>query len=612
MSTLPTEVEIRPQYVSIGRLFRENYIFRVPKYQRDYAWENDEVEDFCRDLKQCYEARRRGHTRHHFFGGLVSAARSITGSARRECDLVDGQQRLATFIIFISCLLRQYDHLAKEAKKANNNETHELYVKRAEGLKEQYICYEDEVDRRPTTIPRLKLSKPDDDYFQQLCAGRQNQREHRDSHRRLKQAAQQVERFIAEILNQQSLEDRAHSVRLLSDILVEDCTVIHIVTTTLGEAYRLFQVLNDRGRNLAPGDLLRAATLEMLDSIQFSNKQTKAVEMWDEILGDPPTMTEDFLRWSYSSHRGRRPGQSTLFDDFLKAFFPYDPHSTVSEDEAEGIIQTLGSLTNEVALLRSLAEGEWPYHSQQPIGQWHRNRLHLLVKELGHTNCLPLLLAATSLSERRFFEVVHSVEKFIFRYKIICNQHIGRVTNLYLCEASAIRQNATHYNVSSLRHGMRSLLNDRAPDDVFSQMLHNLTYSVRGGNKVLKYFLLTIEEYWRWFSSGARGHPKPRDVARPFDFANTTIEHLYPQNAAPATKVITLEPLKHRVGNLTILGPDDNLEMANMDFCAKRATLERSAIELNREIASKQKWSKSTVEKREDQLIEAALKVFVI
>ena len=41
---------ISPIYITIGRMFEQNFLFEVPKYQRYYAWESEQVSDFIKDL----------------------------------------------------------------------------------------------------------------------------------------------------------------------------------------------------------------------------------------------------------------------------------------------------------------------------------------------------------------------------------------------------------------------------------------------------------------------------------------------------------------------------------------------------------------------------------
>ncbi|TIV75533.1 MAG: DUF262 domain-containing protein, partial [Mesorhizobium sp.] len=41
---------IHPALESVGHLFGSNLIFRVPRYQRYYAWTAEQIADFLNDL----------------------------------------------------------------------------------------------------------------------------------------------------------------------------------------------------------------------------------------------------------------------------------------------------------------------------------------------------------------------------------------------------------------------------------------------------------------------------------------------------------------------------------------------------------------------------------
>ena len=59
--------------------------YRVPPYQRDYAWTEDAWEDFWNDV---LDLRRQPEAR-HYMGALV-----VQGQSDREFTIIDGQQRL--------------------------------------------------------------------------------------------------------------------------------------------------------------------------------------------------------------------------------------------------------------------------------------------------------------------------------------------------------------------------------------------------------------------------------------------------------------------------------------------------------------------------------------
>lgn len=62
---------ISPIYITIGRMFEQNFLFEVPKYQRYYAWESEQVSDFIKDLDGILADSEKDH----FFGGIVCVSK---------------------------------------------------------------------------------------------------------------------------------------------------------------------------------------------------------------------------------------------------------------------------------------------------------------------------------------------------------------------------------------------------------------------------------------------------------------------------------------------------------------------------------------------------------
>ena len=95
---------------TIGRLFSER-MFRVPDYQRGYAWEEQQCQDFIDDLELV------GKSQEHFFGLLILHSRSNgsepvvdqRGRSYEVFDVIDGQQRLTTVVLFLDAIRREMD-----------------------------------------------------------------------------------------------------------------------------------------------------------------------------------------------------------------------------------------------------------------------------------------------------------------------------------------------------------------------------------------------------------------------------------------------------------------------------------------------------------------------
>ncbi|MEO6202458.1 MAG: DUF262 domain-containing protein [Nitrospirales bacterium] len=69
----------------------------VPDYQRGYSWENEQRNDLMGDIQQIRSQKHR-----HFTGTVVASKQGDSNCF----DLVDGQQRITSLVILISCLLR--------------------------------------------------------------------------------------------------------------------------------------------------------------------------------------------------------------------------------------------------------------------------------------------------------------------------------------------------------------------------------------------------------------------------------------------------------------------------------------------------------------------------
>ena len=247
-----------------------------------------------------------------------------------------------------------------------------------------------------------------------------------------------------------------------------------------------------------------------MDSPALAAQQSTAEALWDKILSDPPEITDSFLRSFYASTQGNRPSKSALFDDFLDAFFQIDTTQSITATEANSIVSSIQTIENDITHYRKLIEGVWPFTRASDITLWDTDRLNLLIRELKHTNCIPLLLAACKLDQRKFAEIIQLTEKLVFRYKIICNVHVTPLTNIYHRHAVAIRRDPQRYSVNTYKTDLKAL-EARASDSLFEAQLKQLSYNPSRGNKQIKYFLTTTEHYFRWYDEGANGYSRCLD-----------------------------------------------------------------------------------------------------
>ena len=118
------------QLKSLQRIFTDS-LYRIPDYQRGYAWGIKEVKDFWNDLK------RLSNDRNHYVGvltlepvsekeyvGWIDDLWLIKSRCYRPYYVVDGQQRLTTSIILITAILEIMD--IKGIEKLNYFDTEKI------------------------------------------------------------------------------------------------------------------------------------------------------------------------------------------------------------------------------------------------------------------------------------------------------------------------------------------------------------------------------------------------------------------------------------------------------------------------------------------------------
>lgn len=488
-------MKMEPAYTSVGKLFEYRPMFFIPKYQRAYAWEAGSVEDFIKDLKNCFERRKSNTPVNHFFGGVLSVRYPVEGAVNQhEYEIIDGQQRISTFTLLMACIINIYKELLEKAKSLKDENNEYILEERIKLLSERFIEFRQEFQRKVKSVEVMKLSRVDHPFYRELIRNK-NPDSVRDSHEKINYAYHTLLKAVRSIISSSKLETSMDDLEVIQNILDNDFTILYMVTDSKEDAFRLFQVINDRGTNLTVGDLLKAKTLEILEG--YSDCQDSCEIFWDNILADSPSATEDYLNWIYESYKGKRAKQDELFDILLDGFFPEHQKHKIEKftaNDSHKVFQTVKTIDNDILKCRKLTQGEWLYPTQQPITNWDRTRLSILLKELEHTLSVPLFLAASQLDHKTFSRIVQMIEKVFFRYKIICNQHATPLKSIYYEESLEIRKNPTSYNVAGLRQKLQNLIEKKASTLTFKNALETLEYKESGGsNKPLKYMMMTIE-----------------------------------------------------------------------------------------------------------------------
>lgn len=240
-------------------IFSDSYQFVIPDYQRPYSWTTEQAGELFDDLYSAMQdAPLDGTPGLYFLGSVVL----IKNGHDPKSFVVDGQQRLTTLTILLAALRVALPEAADDI-------TDFLYKKGKAvlGQKDEYRLTAREED---ADFFRTHIQKPDG--LAQLAV---NTQALRDSRLRYRENAS----LLLEKVTALSTDERRRLLRFL----LESCSLVVISTPNLEAAYRIFSVLNNRGLDLAPIDILKAQVLGLIRSTENEHTSHAYAKEWSSI-----------------------------------------------------------------------------------------------------------------------------------------------------------------------------------------------------------------------------------------------------------------------------------------------------------------------------------------
>lgn len=204
--------------------FFNGRFFEIPKYQRGYAWEVQNIRDLFDDIIESIESNSN-----HYIGTIVL---SKSEDDDEKFYIVDGQQRTTTITLIISSLIKQLPE--KDAS-----------------YYERFYLKED--DRY-----RISPLNRDQNFFTSILEGTVNEPQNK-SQRYLKEAIEEINFKVSQI------DDKLKFLKS-----VEKLEVMEFVENSEGDAIRIFQTVNDRGKPLS--NMEKAKSLLIYFSNRYLNK----------------------------------------------------------------------------------------------------------------------------------------------------------------------------------------------------------------------------------------------------------------------------------------------------------------------------------------------------
>ncbi|KXK12592.1 MAG: hypothetical protein UZ14_CFX002002292 [Chloroflexi bacterium OLB14] len=256
---MPTDFSFEADDLKIKDVLFSQRKFRVPKYQRPYTWNIDQVTEFWSDLTTNNEP--------YFLGSFVFCTEDQNKSGFTE--ITDGQQRLLTITIFTS-VLRDI------AKK--------LDEKLAQRIQRQDISFEDRAGGESYRIlPDESIATFFSTYIQKydskpLDISTKNPPERKVA-QNYKFFYDKIDKYLQ---NWQSKDEQIAKLNELRE-KISNLVVIDIEIAREEDAYEIFETTNARGLELSVADLLKNLIFKKMPA---SYDRDLAKETWKKITSN--------------------------------------------------------------------------------------------------------------------------------------------------------------------------------------------------------------------------------------------------------------------------------------------------------------------------------------
>ncbi len=579
------------QLLTLSKIFTER-LFRIPDYQRGYAWTEKQLKDFWNDIQQL-EAYHN-----HYIGVLTLEDVPEDVYLQWEDDLwiikaksyqpyfvVDGQQRLTTAIILIQAIL-EHLHSGQKLNFTDQADIQRRFIfdSKDDGISRSYV-FGYEKDNPSYEFLKTKI------FCERSSTGRLEETVYTQNLRHAK------EYFIKLISSYQQPELEVLYRKVTQQLLFNIFTITEDVDVCVA-----FETMNNRGKPLSHLELLKNRLIYLslkFDTPNYEQQKLRSAinDCWKALyhnLGKNKNQLLDddrFLFTHYIIYFGK-----TLFDketpdelrhfrnryyadyarDLLeKRFVPRNVTPDAPADEKitlKDVYQYVSSLQDAVEL--------W-YKIWNPFDSDLSNEVKLWLDKLnrlGMNLFLPLVLA--------FFQSVTDEKKrVLFLQTIERHQFIISLTNRYfrlpypfVVEPQVFKWAISFKEGRTTAEKFKKQLSDITENLLKERIfMHDLTLRFRGDGFYnwdgIRYFLFEYNLDMQMRSKTAR--PKifwPEFTEDRKDYI--TVEHIYPRQArhtywTSRFKGLTQKQrivLRNSLGNLLPLSKPKNSSLSNNPF----------------------------------------------
>lgn len=622
---------------AVEEVLSEGRRFMVPLYQRKYQWHDKQILPFWEDVEAKAIEVLEGQSKfQHYMGALIL---SPIGEAAQigvtpKVQVVDGQQRLTTFQIFLSALREVaktkgcqdvadhvHDYLFNKAKSKDSDK--QTRFKLTPTPSDQEVFYD--IAEKEISIVREKyLSK----YY---WGGKVPKNTPCRALRAYEELYQLIDSFSeygsAAPIEEDNGENELQSIpdetdtgeeiqRRLEALLTALLSRMKLVVITLGEdddAQVIFETLNSKGEPLLAMDLVRNNIFQRAEK-EEAEVEDLYHELWDPFdhnwwKEDAPfarpkrPRIDHFLTHVLAAESGQKISMRELYSEYRSFASPKGkPRYEKVEDELR--------LLSKYSPVYETLEGR---NREDSDLFWFGRKLAAWQVTTAYPVALQIKLSGMSSDEKRtLYELIYS---YLVRRSLSgltaknLNRIFESISQIFLEQGVSIEAFSSYF-------AERTGDSTRFPDDREFRhgILSNSAYILAPQSRI-KDVLWELEQASR--SKFAEKSPMPESM---------WTEHVLPvhwnenwpfkdgefvENGSEDPKALNRNKVLHTLGNLTLLTDRLNISAGNKEFKEKLDKLEEhTALFLNKWFSTKDSWNEDDIRERSIALADKAVKIW--
>ena len=533
----------------------------IPTYQREYSWEDVELEDFWADLVSTVEDNDM-----HFFGQIV-----IHNEEDKKLYIIDGQQRTITSVIFLRALQKIYieNSIIKDTDdaKAIVSDISSLIGRKTRKSNDLHLVLGN--DDRDYFISNIQTGYPDS-----------NRKEKKKSQERMRKAflyfETKLKQRIESVLDEEMMLDVLEAIY---DAFKDNFKVLYMEATRLNEAFIIFETLNARGKDLETADLLKNYIFSRVNDVKEAEK--KWSEMVNNLDGIDPTK---FIRHLWNSAY-----------EFSR-----------EKELYKKIVKTINTPKKSRELLESLAVYALVYHdlsSPTDCSFFTNERLReslISLKNMKASAFYPVVLALAdqkNFSDADIADIVQTIEVYVFRNFAIA----GKSANTSEVFFAKIAKEISDQILTTKEEIQMKIREKMINNEEFGSLFAIWKGSSSAADKfIVRYIFRKIHSHLSATSEVVLDNNKVH------------IEHIMPQEGSLWTSISkdVHDAYLWRLGNLALLDATLNKEQQNKPFDEKRKHFAKSEIKPNQDIAAQSSWGENEINTRQLLLAKYALDIW--